>query len=215
MGFAVLVQPEPLIKGAISGVPPAFRNAVSRATTRIGKQLGAWLIATLVTSVVMSLLVAIALWALTLFGIPVQSIFLFAVIAGVTQIIPVIGGLIGLVPPVLASLSPNPANALWVGIVIFAVQQVVFQGLTPIILSRSVNLHQASLLAGVLLFSALFGFVGAFLAVPFLIIIKALYEDIYLPSLGGTAVTDAQVQDMLEGELPPVPAPASTQPKTE
>ena len=215
MGFAVLVQPEPLIKGAISGVPPAFRDAVSRATTRIGKQLGAWLIATLVTSVVMSLLVAIALWVLTLFGIPVQSIFLFAVIAGVTQIIPVIGGLIGLVPPVLASLSPNPANALWVGIVIFAVQQVVFQGLTPIILSRSVNLHQASLLAGVLLFSALFGFVGAFLAVPFLIIIKALYEDIYLPSLGGAAVTDAQVQDMLEGELPPAPTAASTQPKAE
>jgi predicted PurR-regulated permease PerM len=215
MGFAVLVQPEPLIKGAISGVPPAFRDAVSRATTRIGKQLGAWLIATLVTSVVMSLLVAIALWVLTLFGIPVQSIFLFAVIAGVTQIIPVIGGLIGLVPPVLASLSPNPANALWVGIVIFAVQQVVFQGLTPIILSRSVNLHQASLLAGVLLFSALFGFVGAFLAVPFLIIIKALYEDIYLPSLGGTAVTDAQVQDMLEGELPPTHPPATPQPKAE
>ncbi len=215
MGFAVLVQPEPLIKGAISGVPPAFRDAISRATTRIGRQLGAWLIATLVTSVVMSLLVAVALWVLTLFGIPVQSIFLFAVIAGVTQIIPVIGGLIGLVPPVLASLSPNPANALWVGIVIFGVQQVVFQGLTPIILSRSVNLHQASLLAGVLLFSALFGFVGAFLAVPFLIIIKALYEDIYLPSLGGTAVTDAQVQDMLEGDLPPAPPPAPAQPKAE
>lgn len=202
MGFAMLVQPEPLVKGAIQGVPPAYREAVTRAVARIGKQLGAWLIATIITSLVMSLLVALALSILTLFGIRVSNIFLFAVIAGVTQIIPVIGGLIGLIPPILSSLSPVPINALWVGIVIFAVQQVVFQGLNPIILSRSVNLHQASLLAGVLLFSALFGVVGAFLAVPFLIIIKSLYEEIYLPGLGGAGVTDAEVRDMIEGEVP-------------
>jgi predicted PurR-regulated permease PerM len=202
MGFAVLVQPEPLVKGAISGVPPAYREAVSRAVARIGKQLGAWLVATIVTSVVMSALVALALGILALAGIRVQNIFLFAVIAGVTQIIPVVGGLIGLIPPVLSSLSPAPINALWVGLVIFGVQQIVFQGLNPIILSRSVNLHQASLLAGVLLFSALFGFVGAFLAVPFVIIIKALYEEIYLPGLGGAGMTDAEVKDVIEGDVP-------------
>jgi putative permease len=202
MGFAVLVQPEPLIKGAISGVPPAYREAVTRAVARIGKQLGAWLVATIVTSVVMSLLVALALGVLALVGIRVQNVFLFAVIAGVTQIIPVVGGLIGLIPPVLTSLSPAPINALWVGVSIFIVQQIVFQLLTPIILSRSVNLHQASLLAGVLIFSALFGFVGAFLAVPFVIIIKSIYEEIYLPGMGGSSVTDAQIKDVIEGDVP-------------
>ncbi len=200
MGFAMLVQPEPLIKGAISGVPPAYREPVSRAVTRIGKQLGAWLVATIITSVVMSVLVTIVLTFLNIVGIGVTNIFLFSVIVGVTQIIPVVGGLIGLIPPVLSSLSPAPINALWVGIAIFIVQQIVFQLLSPLILSRSVNLHQASLLAGVLVFSALFGFVGAFLAVPFLIIIKALYEEIYLPSLGGAGVTDAQVQGVIEGD---------------
>jgi AI-2E family transporter len=40
VGFTVLVQPEPLLRGAISAVPPKLRDDVSRAMIRIGAQLG-------------------------------------------------------------------------------------------------------------------------------------------------------------------------------
>jgi putative permease len=200
MGFTVLIDPLPLIRGAIAGVPAHYRDDVSRAMVRIGAQLGGWLLATLILSVAMTVLVFIGLTVLSWFGIQTQNIFLFAVIAGVTQVIPVIGGLFGLLPPVLASLSPNPINALWVGIVVFGVQQVVFNLISPIVLSSRVSLHPASLLAGVLIFSGLFGFVGAFLAVPFLIIIKSLYEELYLPSLGSSRVSIKEIEELIQGK---------------
>ena len=200
MGFTVLIDPLPLIRGALAGVPVHYRDDVSRAMVRIGAQLGGWLLATLILSVAMTVLVFIGLSVLNLFGIQVQNIFLFAVIAGVTQVIPVIGGLFGLLPPVLASLSPTPINALWVGIVVFGVQQIVFNLISPIVLSSRVSLHPASLLAGVLIFSGLFGFVGAFLAVPFLIIIKSIYEELYLPSLGTSRVSVKEIEDLIQGK---------------
>lgn len=200
MGFTVLIDPSPLIRGALAGVPAHYRDDVSVAMVRIGAQLGGWLLATLILSVAMTVLVFLGLTILSWFGIQTQNIFLFAVIAGVTQVIPVIGGLFGLIPPVLASLSPNPINALWVGIVVFGVQQIVFNLISPIVLSSRVSLHPASLLAGVLIFSGLFGFVGAFLAVPFLIIIKSLYEELYLPSLGSSRVSVKEIEALIQGK---------------
>ncbi len=200
MGFTVLIDPLPLIRGALAGVPAHARDDVSRAMVRIGTQLGGWLLATLILSLAMTVLVFIGLTVLSWFGIQTQNIFLFAVIAGVTQVIPVIGSLFGLIPPVLSSLSPNPINALWVGIVVFGVQQIVFNFISPIVLSSRVSLHPASLLAGVLIFSGLFGFVGAFLAVPFLIIIKSLYEELYLPSLGSSRVSVKEIEDLIQGK---------------
>ena len=200
MGFTVLIDPLPLIRGALAGVPAHYRDDVSRAMVRIGAHLGGWLLATLILSLAMTVLVFIGLTVLSWFGINTQNIFLFAVIAGVTQVIPVIGSLFGLIPPVLSSLSPNPINALWVGIVVFGVQQIVFNFISPIVLSSRVSLHPASLLAGVLIFSGLVGFVGAFLAVPFLIIIKSLYEELYLPSLGTSRVSVKEVEDLIQGK---------------
>ena len=199
VGFTVLVQPEPLLRGAISAVPPKLRDDVSRAMIRIGAQLGGWLVATLLTSFVLSVLVGIGLWIASLAGVRVENIFLFAVIAGITNVIPVIGGFFGLIPPVLSSLSPRPIDALIVGIIVFGVQQLIANVLSPVLLSSRVSLHPASLLVGVLIFSGLFGVLGAFLAVPFLVIIKAVYEELYLPGIG-ERVTEAEARGLVRGQ---------------
>ena len=201
MGFTVLISPEPLLKGALAAIPNSYRDEASRAIARIGKQLSAWLMTTFVLSVIMSIAVGLGLGVLAIFGIHSGNILLWSVIAGVTNIIPVVGPLFGLLPPILANLSPQPQNALWVAIVVFAMQQIVLNVLAPIIMSRGMSLHPASLLVGVLIFSGLFGVIGAFLAVPFLIICKALYEELYLPAIGAKPVTDDDVAKVLRGEV--------------
>jgi putative permease len=200
VGFTVLISPAPLLRGAIAGVPNQYRDEASIVLARIGQQISAWLVATLLLSVAMSVAVAIGLGVLSLFGIQTGNILLWSVIAGVTNIVPIVGGLFGLIPPVLSSLSPNPVNALWVAIVIFAMQQVVYNVLSPIVFSRGVSLHPASLLVGVLIFGNLFGVIGAFLSVPFSIIVKALYEELYLVSIKSKPVTDEDVTKLLEGK---------------
>jgi putative permease len=201
VGFTVLISPEPLLRGAIAGIPNQYRDEASKVLARVGQQISAWLVATLLLSVAMSVAVALGLSVLSLFGIQTGNILLWSVIAGVTNVVPVIGGLFGLIPPVLSSLSPNPINALWVAIVIFAVQQLVYNILSPIVFSRGVSLHPASLLVGVLIFGGLFGVIGAFLSVPFSIIVKAFYEELYLISINSKPVSDEDVVKLLEGKI--------------
>jgi predicted PurR-regulated permease PerM len=200
MGFTVLIQPEPLIKGMLAAVPLRYRDEVTRALSRVGRQLSAWMLSTLLLSLLLGLAYFVALGILSWAGVRVGNIFLFSVIAGVTNFIPVVGPIFGLLPPVLSALSPTPIHAVWVLGVLFAVNFLILNIAAPIILARGVSLHPATSLGGVLVFSALFGVIGAFLAVPFSIVVKAVYEDIYLPLVNAAPVTDEDVTKVVHGQ---------------
>ena len=201
MGFTVLIRPDPLIKGALAAVPLSYRDEVSNAIARVGHQLSAWMISTLLLSLILAVSYFVVLAMLGAFGVRVGNIFLFSVIAGVTNFIPVVGPIFGLLPPVLSAFAPVPGNALWVLIVLFTVNFLVLNVVAPIVMARGVSLHPASNLGGVLLFSALFGVIGAFLAVPFAIVVKAIYEELYLPITGAAPVSDADVSRIVHGQL--------------
>ena len=201
MGFTVLIQPDPLMKGALAAVPLRYRDEVSKALARVGHQLSAWMISTLLLSLILAITYFVALAILGAFGVRVGNIFLFSVIAGVTNFIPVVGPIFGLLPPVLSALAPVPINALWVLIVLFTVNFLVLNIIAPIVMARGVSLHPASNLGGVLLFSALFGVIGAFLAVPFAIVVKAIYEELYLPITNAAPVSDADVSRIIHGQV--------------
>lgn len=200
MGFTVLIQPDPLMKGALAAVPLRYRDEVSRAIARVGHQLSAWMISTLLLSLILAVSYFVALAILGAFGVRVGNIFLFSVIAGVTNFIPVVGPIFGLLPPVLSALAPVPGNALWVLVVLFTINFLVLNLIAPIVMARGVSLHPASNLGGVLLFSALFGVIGAFLAVPFAIVVKAIYEELYLPITNAAPVSDADVSRIIHGQ---------------
>lgn len=200
MGFTVLIQPDPLMKGALAAVPLRYRDEVSKAIARVGHQLSAWMISTLLLSLILAVTYFVSLAILAAFGVRIGNIFLFSVIAGVTNFIPVVGPIFGLLPPVLSALAPVPGNALWVLVVLFSVNFLVLNVVAPIVMARGVSLHPASNLGGVLLFSALFGVIGAFLAVPFAIVVKAIYEELYLPITNAAPVSDADVTRIIHGQ---------------
>ena len=200
MGFTVLIQPDPLMKGALAAVPLRYRDEVSNAIARVGHQLSAWMISTLLLSLILAVTYFVALGILSAFGVSVGNIFLFSVIAGVTNFIPVVGPIFGLLPPVLSALAPVPSNALWVLVVLLIVNFLVLNLVAPVVMARGVSLHPASNLGGVLLFSALFGVIGAFLAVPFAIVVKAIYEELYLPITNAAPVSDADVTRIIHGQ---------------
>ena len=200
MGFTVLIQPDPLMKGALAAVPLRYRDEVSKAIARVGRQLSAWMISTLLLSLILAVTYFVSLAILAAFGVRIGNIFLFSVIAGVTNFIPVVGPIFGLLPPVLSALAPVPGNALWVLVVLFSVNFLVLNVVAPIVMARGVSLHPASNLGGVLLFSALFGVIGAFLAVPLAIVVKAIYEELYLPITNAAPVSDADVTRIIHGQ---------------
>jgi putative permease len=189
----LLASPEPVIKSLVSGFTPRRRSAVEQFIVKVGGQLGAWLVGNLIISLIIG---ALAGGGLALLGF--DNALLFGAIVAVTDLVPIIGPLVGALPPVLVALANgNWPLALSAMALLFAIQQIEAYAVSPFIYGRAVRLHPASLVVGVLIFGSLMGLVGIFLTVPLLIIIKALYEDVYLARMNAPLMGEARAEEVV------------------
>ena len=99
-----------------------------------------------------------------LLGVPNASAL--AIIAGVTDIIPVIGGLIGLIPAVLVSLTVSPATALLVILLIQSYSTLSNYLIRPKIFGNSLDLSPFIVTLATTAGLYLFGIPGIILALP-------------------------------------------------
>ena len=172
----LLMNPEPIFKSLLGGIPLQSRPVVERTLIRIGSQLGSWLMGVISISIAVGVIVGVGLRI-----VGFQDALLFGVIVAVTNMIPYVGPLIGMVPPVLMALaSGHWSMALWAVAIAAGAQQLDAYVLSPIVYGRTIKLLPASNIVAVLVFSSLMGLIGVFLAVPLVIIIKAFYEEVYL-----------------------------------
>ncbi|MBB5234719.1 putative PurR-regulated permease PerM [Deinococcus budaensis] len=182
-----LAQPAPLVQGLLSAVPEARREWVGAVAARVMGSLSRWGRGMLLLMLAVGGANALGLWALG-----VDNWLLYGVIAAFGEIVPTVGPIFAALPPILATLADEPGKALGVALLALVIQQVENYVLVPFVLGGSANLHPVSVTAGVLLFGSVFGLVGAFLTVPFLILIKALYEEVLLARRRPASEADAQ-----------------------
>ncbi|PRR81684.1 AI-2E family transporter [Clostridium vincentii] len=99
--------------------------------------------------------------------------FIIGLIAGIANIIPYVGPLIGCIPAVIVGiLSPNPIMALWAVILLLAVQQLDSAIISPNIVGDSMGLHPIFIIMAVIIGGSVAGIIGMLLAVPVAGIIK-------------------------------------------
>ncbi|WP_152872211.1 AI-2E family transporter [Deinococcus terrestris] len=193
-----LAQPGPLVQGLLSAVPEARREWVGALAARVIGSLSRWGRGMLLLMLAVGGANALGLWALG-----VENWLLYGVVAAFGEIVPTVGPIFAALPPILATLADDPGKAVGVALLALAIQQVENYVLVPFVLGGSANLHPVSVTAGVLLFGSVFGLVGAFLTVPFLILIKALYEEVLLARRSLASEADAQA--VVEGASPETP----------
>ncbi len=118
------------------------------------------------TQAVVSAIDAIFIGAgLLIIGVPLA--IPLAVITFFAGFIPIVGAFAaGTLAVLVALVSNGPSGALWVLLVVVLVQQLEGNVLSPLLQSKSMNLHAAVVLLSVALGGGLFGIAGAFLAVP-------------------------------------------------
>ncbi len=189
----LLSNPQPIVRGLLSAVPGRAREPLERLLVRLGKQLSSWLVGALCVSLVLGTVVAIGLAS-----VGFRDAILFGVIYAVCNMIPLIGPLIGTLPAILTALAlGNWTMVLWAVLIPILVQQFDGYFFSPWVFRRTTQLHPVSVLTSVALFGSLMGFVGTFLAVPMTIIVKALFEEIYLPAVNNPEVSDEDVSNVL------------------
>lgn len=141
--------------------------------TRKGNDIfSSFIIGKLIDSLIIGIL---CFMILLLIGVPYST--LIAIIVGITNIIPYFGPFIGGVPAVFITLLTSPGLAIWVVVVIIALQQ--FDGLVlgPKILGDKVGVSAFWIILAVTVGGAISGVLGMFLGVPVLVLIKTLVEE--------------------------------------
>ncbi|NEW38119.1 AI-2E family transporter [Nocardia cyriacigeorgica] len=132
----------------------------------------------LVVSTIFGLIVAVidggALWLL---GVPLPV--LWALLSFITNYIPNIGFVIGLIPPaLLALLEGGPVLMLWVIIVYCVINFVIQSIIQPKFVGDAVGLSVTVTFLSLAIWTWILGALGALLAIPLTLLVKALLLDI-------------------------------------
>lgn len=129
--------------------------------------------------------------AMSIMGLPYAM--LISVVIGVTNIIPVFGPYLGLIPSVFLILLVNPVQALYFIILIAILQQIDGNLIGPAILGESTGLSAFWVLFSILLFGGIWGIVGMIIGVPLFAVIYRIITDFINWKLSGkelSTITD-------------------------
>ncbi len=99
---------------------------------------------------------------------------LLSVIAGLFELVPIIGPIISAVPAVLLAATVGPVAVLSALLLYFLVQQVENNFLVPKIQGDAVQLHPAAVVFAIIIGGSLAGLLGAILALP----VTAAFRDV-------------------------------------
>jgi predicted PurR-regulated permease PerM len=133
------------------------------------RRLGAWVRGELLLMTFVGVLTYIGLTLLHIeFALPL------AIIAGLLEIVPMIGPIISSVPAVLVALAISPVLALSVAALYIVVQQLESNIFVPIVMKRSVGLSPLVTILALMIGGRLGGIGGAVLAVPSVLVLQVI-----------------------------------------
>jgi predicted PurR-regulated permease PerM len=118
---------------------------------------------------------------LTIVGIP--NALAFAVLAGLADVIPLVGALIAIIPVFLIALNQSSTQALIVLVALMAYQQVEDKFIVPRVYGQTLNLPPIIVLIAALAGGELMGLTGALLALP-IAAVGRVWLDYYLEKRG-------------------------------
>ncbi len=172
------------VRGFIALFPQNYRPHLTRLFEEMNRVLSAYIVGQLSLSVFMTVVIFLGMLAL---GIPYPLVI--GLLAGVVEMIPVVGPIVGAVPAILLGLAESSGLAVKVLIFYIVVQQLDAHLVMPKLMGSVTNVHPVAIILGVLVGGQLYGIVGMMVAVPVLAVLQILlrhmwYYDTY-KSKGG------------------------------
>lgn len=142
---------------------------VMEVVKEVESRMGAWVNGELLLMTLVGTFVYFGLILLRVdFALPL------AIIAGVLEIVPLIGPIVSAVPAVIVALTVSPLLALSVVALYFIVQQVENNIFVPLVLKKSVGLSPIITIFSLMVGGRLAGIVGAVLAVPMVLVLQVV-----------------------------------------
>jgi predicted PurR-regulated permease PerM len=121
----------------------------------------------------------IGLWIVGRIGL-VEGADTYAVLFGawvaVMELIPYLGPWLGAIPPIIYALIVDPISAIWVALLFLGIHQIEGHIVVPNVMGSALRLHPLLVIFGLLAGGELYGLPGIFVALPFLAVVRAMWE---------------------------------------
>jgi predicted PurR-regulated permease PerM len=171
MAFYLLVDLPRLKRGAMALVPPGRREEIRGLMDRIGQAVGGFFRGQLLVALFVGVASSIGLWAI---GLPFW--LLVGMVAGIFNLVPLVGPFIGGgLAVVIALVSGQPLKAVWAALVLLVVQQIDNHLISPNVMGRTVQLHPVVVMLALLVGASFAGLFGMLVIVPLVAVAKIVF----------------------------------------
>jgi len=178
VGFLWLVSSDRLKAFAVDLLPEAHHGLAIDIFREMGFRMGGFLRAVAINSLAVGLVVGVVCWLLRLPDPVILGIF-----AGLTAAIPMVGGIVGVIPAVLLGFTISPAYPILVLAVLLVIQLVDANTVVPMVMNRVVSLPALGVVLALLVGGAIQGLIGALLAVPVAAALQVLIVRAAVPAI--------------------------------
>lgn len=170
--FYLLLERENL-EQRISNLFIGREERIGKLIVKIEEKLGAWLRGQLFLSLIIGVLAYIGLIILNIPYAPP-----LALLAGIMEVVPVIGPIIAAIPAIVLAFTVSPVLAAGAAAMYFVIQQLENNLIVPQVMKRAVGLNPLVVILAIAVGSRLLGVIGALLAVPMVVVLEIIVADI-------------------------------------
>jgi predicted PurR-regulated permease PerM len=149
------------------------QERAKRLAHKIQDKLGSWMRGQLILSFIIGSCVFVLLLILN-----IPYMLPLAILAGILEVVPTIGPIISAIPAALIAYLISPANAVFVIIGFFVIQQIENSIVVPQVMKKAVGLNPLIVILAVAIGSKLLGVMGALLAVPIAVVVQIALEEV-------------------------------------
>jgi predicted PurR-regulated permease PerM len=165
-----------LIKSLVQLFPYPWNERLNAQVSQVSRRMGGYIRGRLLVSGILGVATTMGLGFL---GLREFALGLGA-IAGVTNLIPFLGPILGAIPALIVALAKGGFLFFWVLLLYVIVQNVETYVLDPLLVGTSVGVHPLFQLLSVLGGVQVLGILGALIVPPWFAGVAALVENLYL-----------------------------------
>jgi predicted PurR-regulated permease PerM len=196
--FYLLVDLPHLKQVADGLIPAGARPEVLVLARRMNGAVGGFFRGQLVVALIVGVMASVGLLVI---GLPFW--LLIGMLAGLFNMIPLVGPYIGGIPALVIALTTRePITAVWVVVVMVAVQQIDNHFISPVVMHRVVKLHPVLVMLALLLGGTLGGFFGLLVAVPTTAVLKILLGHLWRIHVLGEPLEELARREETEDSVP-------------
>lgn len=180
VGFFLLKDEKLFYQNIVHFIPKRHEKNATELLQKIDRTLSIYITGQIIVAIFLGIITYIGY---LIIGLP--SALILAVFSLVTSIIPFVGPFVGVLPALFIGLTVDFFMIVKVLIVLTIAQQLEGNFIRPNVMGTRLKIHPLTVIFLIILSIALYGFIGAFLAIPIYAVLRVIAKHFYPERFGG------------------------------